>query len=482
MMDPRPALHVIGLGIAALGGLMAVPMALDLALGHPNWAAFLESGMITALVGGVLALATANGMRGGLTVPQAFLLTTGVWAVLPAFGALPLMLGVPGAGPTDAYFEAMSGMTTTGTTVFVGLDSMPEGTLIWRAMLQWLGGLGIVIFALVFLPVMRVGGMQFFRSEGFDTLGKIFPRAADISAALLRLYIALTALCALVYILMGLSLFDAIVHALTTIPTGGFSTTDRSFALFSGPVEYAGVVFMVLSTLPFIRLVQLTSGNFRPLLQDIQVRAYIRWLLYASAVIAAYLLMTTPAAVVPTIRETLFNTASLFTGTGYTSVDIAAWGSFPLVILLTVGAIGGCTASTGCSIKIFRYLVLIEAIKAQFHQLFSPSRVVPLRLSGREISPDVVDSVILLFTTFLLGFGVLIVGLAMTGLAMETSITAAWTSIFNIGPAFGPEIGPTGAVDGFPTAAKWMMSAAMLCGRLEMIAVLVLFTRRLWQG
>jgi len=482
MIDPRPALHVIGLGIAALGVLMAVPMALDLARGDANWAPFLEAGAITALAGTTLALATANGMRGALTLPQAFLLTTGLWAILPAFGALPFILGVPDASVTDAYFEAMSGLTTTGTTVFVGLDSMPRGTLLWRAMLQWLGGLGIVIVALVFLPVMRVGGMQFFRSEGFDTLGKILPRAADISAALLRVYVLLTAACATVYIVLGMSVFDAVAHAFTTISTGGFSSSDQSFGLFAGPAEYAGVLFMVLASVPFIRLVQLSGGSFAPLLRDVQVRAYLRWLGYASALILAYLLATGRDAPGETVREVLFNVVSTFSGTGYSSTDLYAWGAFPLVILVISGAIGGCTASTGCSIKIFRYLVLIEAIKAQIRQLYSPSRVVALRLEGRDVSPDVLDSVILLFTTFILGFGALIVGLALTGLSVETSITAAWTAIFNIGPAFGPEIGPTGAVDAFPAGAKWMMSAGMLAGRLEMISVLVLFTRRLWQG
>jgi trk system potassium uptake protein TrkH len=374
----------------------------------------------------------------------------------------------------------MSGVTTTGSTVFSGLDGMPAGTLLWHGILQWLGGLGIVIVAMVFLPVMKVGGMQFFRSEGFDTLGKVLPRALDISAALLRIYIGMTVLFALSYYALGMSGFDALVHSLTTISTGGFSTSDQSFAKFSGAAEYAAALFMVLASLPFIRFIQLMQGSLTPLLTDIQVRAYVRWLIYAMGMIVAYeVARGAPLAV--TVRESIFNVASIFSGTGYTSVNITAWGPFPFMILIVVGAIGGCTASTGCSIKVFRYQVLFQAIKSQIGQMYSPNRVVPLNLDGRRVAPDVVNSVILLFSLFIVTFGVLSVLLATTGLEMRTAITAAWTAVFNVGPAFGPEVGPTGAMDAFPATAKWLMSFGMLLGRLELVSVLVIFTVRFWR-
>ena len=482
MLDLRPVGYVIGLLIAALGVAMLVPMGFDWAAGNPHWQVFFQCAVVTTLTGALLALASANGVGVALTLQQSFLLTSGVWIVLPLFGALPFMLGAPGADFTDAYFEAMSGMTTTGTTVFTGLDSLPPGTNVWRALLQWLGGLGIVIVAMVFLPVMKVGGMQFFRSESFDTLGKVLPRALDISKALINFYIALTVACGVSYYALGMTAFDAFIHAMTTIATGGFSNYDASFGAYQGAPEYAGALFMVLATLPFIRYVQLVQGQPGPMWRDAQVRAYLRWTFYACAAIAFYLILRHQAELEPTLRETLFNVTSTFSGTGYTSVNLGGWGAFPLVILVIVGAIGGCTSSTGCSIKVFRYLILIEAIKVQVLRLYSPNRVVPLRYEGRPVDRDVLNSVILLFSLYIVSFGVLTVALALAGLTTGTAITGAWTAIFNIGPVFGPEVGPSGAVDGFPWAAKWVMTFGMLLGRLELVSVLVLFTARFWRA
>ncbi|MFC7703927.1 TrkH family potassium uptake protein [Plastorhodobacter daqingensis] len=482
MFDARPVGYVIGLLVAVLGAAMLLPMLADLLRGDPHWMVFFECAVITGLSGGLIALACSNSLGRGLNIQQSFLLTTGVWIALPAFGALPFMMGVPGASFTDAMFESMSGMTTTGATVFVGLDDMPAGTLLWRGMLQWLGGLGIVIVALIFLPVMKVGGMQFFRSEGFDTLGKILPRALDISSALIQVYVALTVACTIVYYSLGMTGFDALVHALTTIATGGFSTTDASFAAFRGPLEYASTVFMLLATLPFIRYVQVLNGSVTPLWQDLQVRAYLRWAFYAIVAVVLYRSYTQDVPFFVILRETTFNIVTLFSGTGYGSADVTSWGAFSFVVIIIVGMIGGCTSSTGCSIKVFRYLVLLEGIKAQVRRIQSPSRVIPVRLGGRAVGEDVLNSVIVLFTCFILTFGLTAVALSMTGLQTLTALTAAWTAIFNIGPAFGPEVGPTGAVDAFPALAKWLMIFAMLLGRLELLAVFVLFVPRFWRG
>ncbi|MGY6409920.1 MAG: TrkH family potassium uptake protein [Alkalilacustris sp.] len=482
MPDLRPVGYIIGLLTVVLGLAMLVPGAVDLLVGDPNGWSFLSTAMITGLSGGALALACAGGTARGLTLRQSFLLATGTWVALPGFGMLPFILGAPGVGVTDALFEAMSGMTTTGTTVFVGLDDLPAGTLLWRSILQWLGGLGIVIVALIFLPVMRVGGMQHFRSEGFDTLGKVLPRALDISAGLVQIYVGLTALCAMVYVTLGMDGFQALNHAMTTIATGGFSTSDASFAQFGTGAQYAAVVFMILSGLPFVRFVQLAGGSFAPLWQDVQVRAYVRWSSYAIGAVFLYRLWHEGGAIEVTLRESAFNVVSLISGTGYGTADAASWGAFPLLVVIVGGLIGACTASTGCSLKVFRFLVLFEAIKTQLRRIHSPNRVIPVRLGGRPLSEDVINSVIALFALFLFSFGLTAVLLSLTGLEMRTAITAAWTAICNIGPVFGPEVGATGAVDGFPTAAKWIMIVAMLLGRLELISVLVLLLPRFWRG
>lgn len=481
MFDLRPAGYVIGILVAVLGAAMLVPLAADLLAGDPHWHVFLESAVLTGTTGGALALACANGLGRGLSLQQAFLVTTGVWVTLPLFGALPFMLGAPGAGFTDAAFEAMSGMTTTGATVFVGLDLLPRGANLWRGILQWLGGLGIIVLAMVFLPVMKVGGMQYFRSEAFDTLGKILPRALDIAFGLLQVYIILTIVCGITYFALGMSGLEAAVHAMTTLATGGFSTSDLSFARFGDALHLAGAVFMFLAGLPFIRFVQLMGGNARPLWRDVQVRAYLRWTVYALAMIFAHRVLVAGADPVESFAGIVFNTVSIFSGTGFGTENVEAWGPFPFVILIVAGMIGACTASTGCSVKVFRYLILIEAIKAQVRRIHSPNRVVQLRLDGRPVSEEVVASVIVLFTAFILGFGVLSVLLSLTGLQFKTAVTAAWTALFNIGPAFGPEVGATGAMHSFPPTAKWLMIAGMLIGRLEVLAVLVLFVPRFWR-
>ncbi|MBD3787653.1 MAG: TrkH family potassium uptake protein [Sphingomonadales bacterium] len=482
MIDLRPVGFIIGMLALVLGLAMLVPAAVDFARGDAHWRAFAEAAMITTTTGALLALASHDARGRMITLQQSFVLTSAVWLTLPGFGALPFIIGAPGLSFTDAYFEAMSGVTTTGTTVIPALDDLPRGTNLWRAILQWLGGLGIVIVAMIFLPVMKVGGMQFFRSEGFDTLGKILPRAGDISRALIRIYVGLTLACVAVYAGLGMTGFDAVVHALTTVSTGGFSNYDASFGTYKGAPEYAASVFMLLAAMPFIRFVQLAQGQVGPMWRDPQVRAFLRWHAYAIGVIVLYRLFRHEAEFWPTLREVTFNVVSTFTGTGFASEDVTKWGHLAFVVLIITGLIGGCTSSTGCSVKVFRYLILFEAIKAQIRRLYSPNRVVQLRYGGRPVEGEVVGSVIAFFSFFVLSFGVLIVGLSLTGLETKTALTAAWTAIANVGPAWGPEVSGNGAVDQFPEAAKWLMILGMFLGRLELLSVFVLLLPRFWRG
>jgi trk system potassium uptake protein TrkH len=469
--------------VATLGGIMLVPAAVEIGPGGGDPWVFVLAGAVTILSGALMALATANGLGLSLTIRQSFLLTTLTWVVLPAFGALPLVLMANPMGGLDAYFEAVSGMTTAGTTVIPNLNDQTPGILLWRSILQWLGGLGIVIVALIFLPVMKIGGMQHFRSEGFDTMGKVLPRVRDISLMLLQIYAGLTAVSALAFLLAGMGAYDAINHALSAISTGGMSTRDESLAAFGAPAHYVAIVSMWFAGLPFIRYIQLVRGDPRPLWRDVQVRAYFRWTVYAIAAIVAWRLAQGDArGLEEVVRTTAVNTVSIFSGTGFSLGDVTLWGDLPLLILIVTGFIGACTASTGCSIKVFRFLVLFEAIRAQLRQLVHPHRVIPIHLDGRRVSDEVVTSVIVMFIAFLLGFGILIILLSIAGLETRTSITAAWTAICNVGPAFGPEVGPTGSVHAFPDSAKWLMILGMLVGRLEMLAVLVMFLPRFWRG
>ncbi|QUS34892.1 TrkH family potassium uptake protein [Falsirhodobacter algicola] len=479
MIDLRPVGYVIGLLVVALGAMMLFPAIFDWFAGD-DWTIFVQVSLLTMVTGGLVAIGCANGRGQGLNLHQVFLLTVGVWVALPMFGALPFMIGETHATFTDSYFEAVSGVTTTGATMFTGLDDLPVGINLWRGILHWLGGLGIVIVAMLFLPVMKVGGMQFFKTEGFDTLGKVMPRALDISSALIQIYIWMTVACGLVYNMLGMSGFDALMHALSTVSTGGFSSYDASFGVFAGPLEYAAVVFMLAATLPFIRYVQILHGQYTPIWRDPQARAYLRWNAYAIAAITLYQTVRHGGDFSVTLRETTFNVVSAFSGTGFTSTDLSAWDAFPFAILIGVGLIGGCTASTGCSVKVFRYIILFEAIRVQIRRIYSPNAVLTVRYDGQLVKPDVLDSVILFFAMFLLSFGVIAVLLSLTGLDVRASITAAWTSIANVGPVFGSFVAPSGALGAFPISAKWVMILGMLLGRLELLTVFVLFMPRFW--
>lgn len=482
MFDLRPVGYVIGLLVAALGAAMVFPMLIDLLHGDGDWKVFFEAGIITVVTGGLVALACANGVRDKLSIQQTFLLTTGVWLALPVFGALPLMLGATEARFVDAFFEAMSGLTTTGSTVFTGLDALPKGLLFWRSMLQWFGGVGIIVVAMVFMPELRVGGMQIFRSEGFETSGKVLPRAAEIASQISFVYGILTVTCVLAYLLVGMDPFDAVNHALTTVSTGGFSTYDASFGMFQGPAEYVAAIFMVLASLPFVRFVQLLAGTAKPLLRDPQVHVYLIVNVVLILLLTLYRIFINDDHLEHSFREATFNVTSIITGTGYASVDYQLWGSFPVMVFFFLGLIGGCAGSTCCSIKIFRYQILFSSIKAQIRRIHSPHGIFTASFSGRAVSDDVINSVAAFFVMFILTLGVIAVLLSSTGLDYVTAISGAASAVANIGPGLGDIIGPSGNYASLNDTAKWILAFAMLTGRLELMAVFVLFSVKFWRG
>lgn len=481
MLDLRPIGYVIGLLVAVLGATMAIPLGFDLAAGNGHWTVFFESGVITVLSGTLMALACANAVTGRLTLQQTFLLASSVWVALPLFGALPFAMGATAARPVDAIFEAMSGMTTTGSTVFGGLDDLPQGLLLWRSMLQWFGGIGIIVVAMVFLPELRVGGMQIFRSEAFETGGKVLPRAAEIASRISAAYVGLTVACHFAYVGVGMSGFEALNHALTTLSTGGFSTYDASFGAFQGPAEYVASVFMVLASLPFVRYVQVMAGSARPLWRDVQVRGFLWTIAVLVLAVAAYRIAVNGDHLEHALREGLFNVTSIITGTGYASVDYQLWGAFPAVLFFFIGLIGGCAGSTCCSVKIFRYQILIAAIRAEVRRIHSPSGIFVPRYDGQAVSDEVINSVIAFFVIFILSLGLFAVALSLTGLDLVTSVSGAATAIANIGPGLGPIIGPAGNFETINDAAKWLLTGAMLLGRLELLVVMVVLLPRFWR-
>ena len=481
LIDARPIAYIVGWVLTALAILMLIPAATDAAAGLPNAAAFVQSAVYTGLTGLLIALATRNSLGRGLDVRQAYLLTIAIWGVVPLFGALPFMIGAPGLGFTDAYFEAVSGVTTTGSTVIVGLDALPPGMNLWRGMLNSLGGLGIAFVAMIFLPVMRVGGMQFFRTEGFDTMGKALPRATDIARSLVVVYTGLTVFCILTYGILGMSALDAVVNGMASIATGGFSPSDISFTKYQGLPEYAGAFFMVLGSLPYIRYVQLTSGQAKPLLRDLQVRTYLKILLVATLAVTLWRLSTSDMAVEAAFRETLFNLASIASGTGFFSGTFSSWEGFSMIVAFILGLIGGCSGSSSGALTVFRVQLAVKALVAQIRLIHLPNRITIIKYDGRKVDDDVMNALILYVTGYIVTIGVLSICMTFAGIDAVSAIYGIWTSIGNIGYGYGPMVVRTGTFVDFPDSAKWLMILAMTMGRLGLLTLFVLVLPRFWQ-
>jgi trk system potassium uptake protein len=483
VLDLRPILQVTGILLVILALFMAPPMVADMAAGHRDWQVFLVAGAVTLFIGVSLVLMNRAPGFGELTGRQAFLLTTLVWVVLTLFAALPLAFSELQLGVADAVFEAMSGTTTTGATVIVGLDAAPPGILLWRAILQWLGGIGIIVMGVAILPILRVGGMQLVRTESSDLSEKILPRAAQIASAIGLIYLALTLACAILYWYAGMVPFDAAAHAMTTIATGGFSTRDASIGGFgSATIEWIAIVFMVIGSLPFVLYIQLSGGQLRPLLRDAQVRWFIGIAAVVALAIALWLILTASAPPSEALRHATFNIVSTISTTGYASTDYGLWGTFPVAALFFLMCVGGCTGSTSGGIKIFRFTVLHAVASNQIARLLRPHGVFVATFNRRPLPEAAAVAVMAFVFMFALSFALLAMTLSALGLDYLTAMSGALTALANVGPGLGDIIGPAGNFSSLPDSAKWLLSAAMLLGRLELFTVLILFTPAFWRG
>jgi trk system potassium uptake protein TrkH len=417
-----------------------------------------------------------------ISIRQAFVLTTVVWVVIPSFAALPLAFADLQLSYTDAFFEAMSGLTTTGSTVMLGLDSTPPGILLWRALLQWLGGIGIIAMAIVILPLLQVGGMQLFRMESSDTSDKVMPRTTQIVTYISVLYVALTALCAVLYWTGGMSGFDAVTHAMTTIATGGFSTHDASVGYFNSPaIDATATMFMLIGGMPFVLYLQALRGAPLRLIRDSQVRWFLATVVIAVLSMWFYLEGDLEGQVFKNFFRVAFNVVSVITGTGYSTEDYSAWGPFAVSVLFFLMFVGGCAGSTTCGIKIFRFQVLYATAKNQMYRLLQPHGVFIPYYNRRPIPETVTESVMGFFFLYALAFAVIAMGLGLLGLDFLTAASGAATAISNVGPGLGPRIGPAGTFATLPDAAKWLLSFGMLLGRLELFTVLVLLLPSFWR-
>lgn len=482
-VDIRSPLFVLGalLSVMALG--MLWPAAADWIEGGPDGWVFLVSFVITIFAGGLLMLSFRPREKLSINIHQAFVLTALAWIVLTLFAALPFSIGSLDLSYTDAVFEATSGVTTTGSTVIVGLDHAPGGILWWRSLLQWFGGVGFIVMAVAILPFLRIGGMQLFRAESSDRSDKSLPRMSQISASIMAFYIAVTVAASAGLWLCGLSMFDAVNHAMTAIATGGFSTRDASLGAFANPAAEMVVTWtMFVGGITFMTFIlSWRTGTFL-VWRDSQIRVYTALLLVATAMLMAWQVLVNDEAVHVALRHALFNVVSIVTTTGMATADYTSWGSFPIVLMLFLTFVGGCTGSTAGGIKIFRLQILYKMARIQLKRLTHPNAVFVPTFNGREVDREVINSVagfVFLYTFLLV---VLSIGLSLFGLDLDTSVSGAATALANVGPGVGPIIGPAGNFSALPDGAKWLLSFGMLLGRLELLTLLVLFTRGFWRS
>ncbi len=489
MIDPRPVFFIIGWLLVMLAGAMLLPAAVEFDRPESESTVFLIGAAITLFVGGLLVAVCRSARPSSqlhryLTLRQSFLMAVLSWVVLSAFAALPLLLLTDiELDVTDAMFEAVSGITTTGSTVLTGLDDMAPGILLWRALLQWLGGMGIIVTAIAVSPLLRVGGMQIFRIESSDRSEKVLPRAAQIAGHIGVIYLAMTIVLTGALYAAGLGIFDAVVHSMTTIATGGFSTMDGSVGEFRNPtVEWIIVAGMVAGSLPFVLYIQMLRGRGARLLSDSQVQAFLGILLVSVAVLTAAHAAVNSVDPVVALRQVAFNATSYMTGTGYVTADFSVWGGFAPAALFCLMFIGGCAGSTTCGIKVFRLQVLFAEARAQFGRLLHPHGVYVPHYAGKPIPPAVATSVTSFVFLFITAFAVITVALGIAGLDLETAVSGAATAIANVGPGLGETIGPMGNFSTLNDPAKWVLICGMLLGRLEVLSVLLLFTPHFWRS
>ncbi|MCY1705815.1 TrkH family potassium uptake protein [Pannonibacter sp. SL95] len=481
MIALRPILYVLGILYVGLATVMLVPAMVDVATKNADWQAFVFSAFLTGLVGMLLAIAVDGSLKKGLSMRQTFLLTVLAWITIPGFGALPFFW--LGLGPADAVFESVSGFTTTGGTVLTGLDSLPPGILVWRSMMQWTGGIGIAVMGIFLLPFLRVGGMQLFQSESGEGGDKIVSRSVELIRLMWVVYGGLTLACAAGYLATGMDAFDAVNHAMATLSTGGFSTHDESFGAFTakGPA-WVAILFMLAGALPFVLVIQAVRGAPFQLWQDPQVRALFAIIGFITFCLTVYLGATQDLGFFDALRLAAFTVVSLITTTGFYMVDYTVWGTVVVGMVLMLAFVGGCTGSTSGGVKIFRYLVLLAAVRSHLRRMVRPNRVTSETFGKARLTPDLSSAVLVYLVLYIGSVAMVSIGLAAFDIDFITCLSAAASAIGNIGTALGPLVGPDGTFGALPDGAKWLLAAAMLLGRLELIVVLVMIDPDFWSN
>jgi trk system potassium uptake protein TrkH len=470
---------VIGFLLIILGFFMIIPYIVEITIGDKTHT-FLFSSIFSIFIGSLMVISNQTEDK-MLNIKQAFMMTTFSWVAITLFASIPFMYSSLNLSFTDSFFESMSGITTTGSTILDNIEKASKGILIWRAILQWLGGIGIIVMAITVLPLLNIGGMSLFKSEGIE-FEKILPSSQAIALATTKIYFILTVICALSFWIFGMDYFDAVAHALTTISTGGFSTHTKSIGFYdSVSIETIAMIFIVAGSIPFLTYLKYLKGDKKAFFTDDQIKGFLQFVVFASIIIITYCYLFVKESIPHNIRESVFNVLSIITGTGFTTEDFGAWGNFSMFFFLILMFVGGCTASTTCGIKIFRFQIVNLFISKQIKQIIYPNGVFPIKYKNQIINEGILTSVLTFVFLYIFIYFILSALLTMTGLDFVTSISAAATALSNVGPGLGDVIGPNGNFKTLPDLSKWYLSFAMLLGRLELFSVLVFFLPSFWR-
>ncbi len=479
MSNYKTVFFILGILQIILGVFMTIPIIIQLIYGEID-SSFLGASIVTIIFGTLFFLSNLDHDK-KLNLQQAFLLTALSWLSIAIFGSLPFIFSNVNFSFTNAFFESMSGITTTGSTIISNLEDMPKSILLWRALLQWLGGIGIIVMAITLMPIMNVGGMQLFKISNNDSSEKILPKSKEIALRLIYIYSFLTIACGISYQMLGMNVFDSLTHSMTTIATGGFSNYNESIGFFNSiSIEISAMIFIVLGSLPFIAYIKFLSGNKKIFISDIQIRSFFKIIFFSIIILVIYLIFTNSNEL--KFRSILFNIISILTGTGYVNAQFDQWGSFPLILFLVLMFIGGCAGSTTCGIKVFRLQILFSFVSNQLKKILYPKGVFVLKYDQNPVDNKFIASIISFIYMYLIIFFIITALLSLTGLDFITAISGAATSISNVGPGLGSIIGPNGNFSTLPDLSKWILTLGMILGRLELFAILVLFLPSFWKN
>ena len=479
MSNYKTVFFTLGILQIILGAFMFVPIIVQFIYSEID-SSFFGASIVTIVFGALFFLANIDHDR-KVNLQQAFLLTALSWLSVAVFGSLPFIFSSMEMSITDAFFESMSGITTTGSTIISNLENAPKGILLWRAILQWLGGIGIIVMAITLMPIMNVGGMQLFKISSNDSSEKILPKSKEIALRLIYIYSALTAVCAISYWVFGMGKFDSLTHSMTTIATGGFSNYNQSIGYFNSIyIEISSMIFIILGSIPFIAYIKFLNGNKKIFTNDTQIKSFLKIIILSIIILSFYLVLTNNENY--SFRSIFFNTISILTGTGYVNAEFDSWGSFPITIFLALMFIGGCAGSTTCGVKIFRIQILYLFILNQLKKIIYPKGVFLIKYDQNSVDEKFIASIISFIFFYFVIFFILAALLSLTGLDFITALSGAATSISNVGPGLGPIIGPNGDFSSLPDISKWVLSVGMILGRLELFAILVLFLPSFWKN